>query len=655
MLRDFPPTFTTFLPGADGELAAHPDTRSPMAFLRWHMGQQPGVIAAATFVGFLWQLPLTLGPWLVGKAVDKGVLAGSPSDLLMWAGLLGLVTVIGAVFGIVMHTLVVRSWLIALYGTIQMVARKSVQMGHVLPRRTPTGEVLSVASSDSDEFGALTEITARAGSQLVAYLVVAAIVLKTSLAMGVLVLVAAPVIVGVALPLLRPLHRRQEVERSRSSELTSMATDIVAGLRILRGIGGEQTFGRNYAGQSQRTRQAGVSAGLWQAAIEATGVLLSGAFLVLLMWAGTLQVLDGNLSVGQLISFLGYGLFMVGPIQTFLEFAQKLIRALVSARKAIALFEQVPPWREPTSPVPLPAGGDLVDEVTGFVAVSGLLTIVVSAVPEASAELADRLGRYLTADVEPSRVDAEEPGGQLKGRAARGARAERAAERARIAAADELHVSRDWGVRLGDVDLGAARLADVRHRIVVSDTGSQLFAGTLQDAIDPHGRLTRQEAEDTIRVANAEDVYDALPGGWQGVLDERGRGLSGGQRQRVVLARVIGIDADILVLVEPTSAVDAHTEARIAERVAQHRRGRTTVVTTVSPLWLHHADRVALLDGGRVAVIGGHDELLKTNAAYRRVVARGLDEPPEAGPEVDSPRRQPEPIDGSLPATVGAP
>jgi len=655
MLHDFPPTFTTFLPGADGDAVILPDTRSPGAFLRWHLGQQRSVIAAATFVGFLWQLPLTLGPWLVGKAVDEGILAGSSSDLLLWAGLLGLVTVVGAVFGIAMHTLVVRSWLIALYGTIQMVARKSVQMGHVLPRRTPTGEALSVASSDSDEFGALTEITARASSQLVGYLVVAAIVLNTSLAMGVLVLVAAPVIVGVALPLLRPLHRRQEVERSRNSELTSMATDIVAGLRILRGIGGEATFGRNYAGQSQRTRRAGVSAGLWQAAIEATGVLLSGVFLVLLMWAGTRQVLSGGLSVGQLISFLGYGMFMVGPIQTFFEFAQKLIRALVSARKAIALLEQAPPWREPSSPVALPAVGDLVDEVTGFVAVSGLLTIVVSAVPEASAELADRLGRYLTADVEPSRIAAEEPGRGLKGRAARDARAERAAERARIAAADELHVSRDWGVRLGDVDLGAAGLADVRHRIVVSDTGSQLFAGTLQDAIDPHGRLTRQEAEDTIRVANAEDVYDALPGGWQGMLDERGRGLSGGQRQRVVLARVIGADAGILVLVEPTSAVDAHTEARIAERVACHRRGRTTVVTTVSPLWLHHADRVALLDGGRVVAVGGHDELLETNAAYRRVVARALDDPPESDPEVDPPRCGREPTFASPPPTVGEP
>jgi len=189
------------------------------------------VIVASIGVGILWQLPLTVGPWLVGKAVDQGILGGSWERTLTWAGLLLVVTLVGAAFGIAMHTLIVRSWLIALYGTTQMVARKAVQMGHVLPRRAPTGEVLSVASSDSDEFGALTEITARATAQLVAFLIVAAIVVNTSTTLGILVLCAAPVLVGVALPLLRPLHRRQGVERSRSSELTSMATDIVAGLR----------------------------------------------------------------------------------------------------------------------------------------------------------------------------------------------------------------------------------------------------------------------------------------------------------------------------------------------------------------------------------------------------------------------------------------
>ncbi len=628
-MRDFPPVITSFPTGRSddrpGRPPAQPDLRTPGAFLRWKLSQQRGVILAAAAVGVLWQLPLTVGPWLVGKAIDDGILPGDTAATLTWSGWLLLVTVIGCVFGIAMHTLVVRSWLIALYGTTLMVARKAVQMGHVLPRRAPTGEVLSVASSDSDEFGALTEITARASAQFVAYLVVAGIVLTTSLPLGLLVLGAAPVLVGVALPLLRPLHRRQEVERSRNAELTSMATDIVGGLRILRGIGGERTFGSNYASQSQRTRTAGVSAGIWQAGIEAIGVLFSGWFLVLLMWMGTREVQSGELTIGQLISFLGYGLFMIGPIQTFFEFAQKLTRALVSARRAIGIFEQEPPWIEPTAPVALPDTGALRDDHSGFVAAPGQLTVVVSAVPEDSAQLADRLGRYLPADTEPVAVVGE---GGLKGRAARREREERIAERARIAAEDQERATRPWGVRFGDVDLGQVRLSDVRRRIVVSDTGSQLFGGTLQDAIDPHGLLDRATAEETLRVANAEDVYDSLPGGWQGVLDERGRGLSGGQRQRVVLARALATAAPVLVLVEPTSAVDAHTEARIAERVSVHRRGRTTIVASVSPLWLHHADHVVLLIGGTVAATGTHQGLLADNPAYRRVVARSLDDVP---------------------------
>ncbi|HEX4472582.1 MAG TPA: ABC transporter ATP-binding protein [Nocardioides sp.] len=625
-MRDFPPEITTFYSAAGRKPGPAPDTRTPAAFLRWFLRFQWRVIALSTGVGVLWQLPLTVGPFLFGKAVDDGIHAHSTSGVLFWAGLLLLVTIVGATFGIVLHTLVVRSWLINLYGTTKMVTRKVVQMGHVLPRRTPTGEVLSVASSDSDEFGALTEIVSRSASQLVAYLIVAFIVLTTSPQLGVLMLLAAPVLVSAAMPLLKPLHRRQQLERSRNSDLTSMATDIVAGLRILRGIGGERTFGRNYDAQSQLARQAGVSAGIWQAVIEAVGVLFSGVFIVLLVWLGTHQVIEGDLTIGQLISFLGYALFMIYPIQTFFELAQKVTRAMVSARKAIAIFEHQPPWPDLETTTPLPDDADLYDELSGFTAHDGELTIVVSAVPEDTAALADRLGRYLRADTEPV---SQKVGEGLKGRAARRARAQRLAERARLAAMDEELASREWGVRLGGVDLGTAALDDVRRHILVSDTGSQLFAGTLQDAIDPHGRLTREQAELAVRVANAEDVYDALPGGWQGELDERGRGLSGGQRQRVVLARALAVEAPILVLVEPTSAVDAHTEARIAERVAAVRRGRTTVVSTVSPLWLHHADRVVLLEDGRVTVDGTHEELLGDSPAYRRVVGRALDAPVE--------------------------
>ncbi|MDE9364793.1 ABC transporter ATP-binding protein [Luteipulveratus sp. YIM 133132] len=621
-MRDFPPSVTTFWSPEGERAGSPPDTRSPFRFLLWMLRFQGGLVAVGTAFGVLWQLPLIAGPWVFGRSIDAGIVGDDPSAVAVGAVVLLLLTLVGAAFGIALHTLVVRTWLISLYGTTKMVTRKAAQMGHVLPRRSPTGEILSVASSDSDEFGAMTEIIARAGSQVVSFLAVAAIVMWTSPVMGATVLLAAPVLVGVALPFLRPLHRRQELERNRNSELTSMATDIVAGLRILRGIGGERTFGRNYATQSRSAREAGVSAGIWQAVIEALGVLFSGVFLVLLLWLGTHEVLAGRLTIGELVSFLGYGLYLIGPIRTFFEFAQKITRAMVSARKAIAIFESAPPWSDREEPLRLDPSAALSDGLTGFTARPGQLTVVVSAAPEESARLADRLGRYLPADTEPV---SEEPEHGLKGRAARRAQSERARRRAEIAARDAERTRGPWGASLGTVDLADAALADVRRTVLVSDTGSQLFAGTLQDAIDPHRRLTRAQAEEALRTANAEDVYDAMPGGWQGVLDERGRGLSGGQRQRVVLARALAADAPVLVLVEPTSAVDAHTEARIAERVAELRRGRTTIVCTVSPLWLHHADHVVLLADDEVVTEGRHHDLLGGDPAYRAVVARTIE------------------------------
>ena len=618
-MRDFPPDIRAFTDRATK--ADEPDTRSPRTFLRWMVRQQGALFWAGLLVAIVWMVPQTLGPWMVGRAIDTGIIAGDASATIRWVLILGAVTIVGALSGVVYHTIIVREWLIALYGTTKLVTRKALQLGHVLTRRTPTGEVLSVSGSDGDQFGALMEVATRAISQLVAYLVVAGIVLSTSVRMGVLVLLAAPLLVILGTPLLRPMQRWQGIERSRNSELTSMATDIVAGLRILRGIGGEETFGGNYAEQSQRVRHSGVLAGKWFGAVEAVGVLISGGFVVVLMWLGTREVAEGRLTVGQFVSFLGYGLFLLAPMRTFVEFALKWIRSVVSARKAIAVLSQRPPWVEPEHPQAFPAMAPIVDEASGAVFEPGRLTMVVSAVPDDSAALADRLGRYLPSD-QGTLVSDEIPE-DLKGRAARRERSRRTRQREEQAKRDEERARQAWGVRVGGIDLGAIHLDEVRRHLLVSDTSPQVFAGTLRDAVDPLGRLTRAEAELALHTAAAEDVFDAMPGGWQGELDERGRGLSGGQRQRFVLMRALAANPDVLVLVEPTSAVDAHTEARIAERLAPHRDGRTTIVMTASPLLLHHADVVILLEGGKATTRGRHVDLLASSAAYRSVVVRG--------------------------------
>ena len=349
-MRDFPPIVTSFWsPEGAQPLGEPPDTRSPLRSCAGCCASRATSSLVAIVLGVLWQLPLIVGPMAVrpgDRRRHRPRRRRRGRDVAPVALLV--VTLIGAVFGIALHTLVVRSWLISLYGTTMMVTRKAAQMGHVLPRRSPTGEILSVASSDSDEFGAMTEIIARAGSQLVSFLAVAAIVLATSPRLGVVVLVAAPILVGVALPFLRPLHRRQEVERSRNSELTSMATDIVAGLRILRGIGGERTFGRNYAAPvAERPGRRASRPASGRPSSRRSACCSPASSWCCCCGSAPARCSPTGSPIGELISFLGYGLYLIGPIRTFFEFAQKVTRAMVSARKAIAIFEPEPPWREP--------------------------------------------------------------------------------------------------------------------------------------------------------------------------------------------------------------------------------------------------------------------------------------------------------------------
>jgi ABC-type multidrug transport system fused ATPase/permease subunit len=155
----------------------------------------------------------------------------------------------------------------------------------------------------------------------------------------------------------------------------------------------------------------------------------------------------------------------------------------------------------------------------------------------------------------------------------------------------------------------------VRARICVVDKDVQLLSGRLRD------ELGRGDAEAALHAACAADVLEALSDGLDTALEERARQLSGGQRQRLVLARALTADPEVLVLDEPTSAVDAHTEARIADRLRALRARRTTVVLTSSPLVLDRADEVALLVDGHVVAVGTHRELL-SDEAYRATVLR---------------------------------
>lgn len=554
-----------------------PDVRSPGRYLWWvARGQKSTVLGGVTF-GIIWMVAQSVMPAIIGRAIDEGIRADDNGRLWMWAMILFGVGLLQATAGIFRHRFAVQNWLTAAYRTVQVVSRHAVRLGATLPRRVSTGEVISIGSSDLAHVGNSIEVMGRAAGAVVSFFVVAAILLNSSVTLGLLVLIGVPALLLVLGPILKPLQRRNMAQREMMGELNTLASDIVGGLRVLRGVGGEAVFHRRYAEESQRVRQAGVEVARLQSMLDALQVFLPGLFVVLVVWLGARFAVEGTITPGQLVAFYGYSAFLMIPLRTGTEVANKLIRGLVAGRRICRVLAVQPEAQDISEPRTASAQSELIDVRSGLRVQPGQLTAVVAEVPEDSAAVADRLGRFA-----------------------------------------------DGPALLGGVSLSELERDFVRQSILVSDSNATLFSGRLRDELDIRDTATDEDIARAIETASAEDVIEALDGGLETEVEERGRSFSGGQRQRLVLTRALVANPEILVLVEPTSAVDAHTEARIAQRLRRHRIGRTTVITTASPLMLDQADEVALMEDGLVVATGRHRDLMN-DPRYRHVVARGED------------------------------
>ncbi|GAA2723260.1 ABC transporter ATP-binding protein [Actinocorallia aurantiaca] len=545
-----------------------PDHRGPWRFLGWLARAQARTLLPAIGLSAVFMAVQALMPAAIGRAVDRGLVGRDESELLRWSLILLLLGLVQAAVGTPLHRLAVFVWLDTAYRTVQFVTRQATRLGATLPRRMSTGEVVAVGVSDVSKLSSAVEILTRGSGAVIAIATVTVVLLASTPRLGLVVLLGVPLIMAVSAPLMRPVHRRRTLQRELEGEVTGQAADLVAGLRVLRGLGGEEPFGRGFRARSQRLRGAGAHTAGAEATLKGAGVLLPGLLVLAVTWLGAHQLAAGTISAGELVAAYGYTAFLVNPLWTLADAAESFIKAHVAAARVVRLLALEPEHpgdgtREPDGP----EAAVLVDPGSGLRAEPGLLTAVVAG--ERAGELADRLGGYT-----------------------------------------------GEGVRYGGVPL--AELAGLRRRILVSGNEDRLFTGALAAELSPDGdeRALRR----AIRTACAEDVVETT--GLDGLVAEGGREFSGGQQQRLKLARALAADPEVLILVEPTSAVDAHTEARVAERLAGHRAGRTTVVFTSSPLVLDRADRVVWVSGGEVAAEGAHRELLDRAPDYRAAVTR---------------------------------
>jgi ABC-type multidrug transport system fused ATPase/permease subunit len=554
----------------DAELGT-PDHRSATRYLGWLVRRFRRTVYPAIAMAIFWMLCQAVVPAIVGKAIDAAV-GHDRRDLLDWSLVLFAVGVGQAYFGVSRHRFAVVNFLSALFATVQITVRQAVRLGSVLPRRIDTGEVVAIGTADIRAIGSAIDITARGTGSLLAVIVVTVILLTTSVPLGLVVVLGVPVLMAVVGLLIRPLHHRQQQTREQQGRLTSRAADLVGGLRVLRGVGGEAVIAERYRAESQTLRAAGVRTAGVESLLEAAQVLLPGIFLVLVTWLGARFALNGHITVGQLVSFYAYAAFLVAPLRQLTEALDKLTRGHVAGRRVVSLMGAETDLPDPAAPRPAEElAGDLADPRSGVVIRPGEITAIVAADPVDAAGIADRLGRYAE-------------GGVVAGR-----------------------------------PLDEFALAEVRQRILVADNDARLFTGPLRHDLDPRdtGRLPA-----ALHAAAAADILEALPDGLDSEVAERGRTFSGGQQQRLRLVRALVDDPETLILVEPTSAVDAHTEARIADRLVTARTGRTTVICTSSPLVLDRTDRVFYVEDGRVLADGNHHRLLAAEPRYARTVLR---------------------------------
>ncbi|EAP97304.1 putative ABC transporter transmembrane protein [Janibacter sp. HTCC2649] len=569
---------------------ALPDDATPPTdadrLLLWIVRRQWRTVAAGAAFGIPWMLSIALVPAAIGKAIDDGLVARDGRALLLWAGVIFGMGLLSAATTNLRHWFAVSNWLFAAFRAAIVTERAVRRAGPALTRDKPAGEVLTAFANDFWKLGMVFDVSARFAGAIVSFIVVSIILLQGSLLLGLVMLIGGPLLLASLSFVMRPLQKRQAAQREESGQLTALGADTVTGLRVLRGVGGEENFLHRYAAQSGRVRDAGVRLSGVQALLDAAQVLLPGLFVVVVTGLGAHLAVAGEISPGQLVAFYGYTAFLTMPLRTATEFVNKLITSRVMAGRLVSILAAQPDHPQTTQRVQLGTNGgarELVDPISGVRIEQGRLTAIVSARPEETAEIAARLGRTV-----PGR----------------------------------------HGVTWGDLAIDDLPIDDVRRSIVVSQSDPHLFSGPVRREL---GADSTPGADDdallaALHTADASDAVDSIDGGLDGELEERGRSLSGGQRQRLALARALLRDPEVLVLVEPTSAVDAHTEARIAERIPKHRNGSTTVVVTASPLLLDRADTVLVVEDGVVTTHGTHHDLVRNNPAYRRIVLRGEDD-----------------------------
>ena len=544
-------------------------------------------------VGLAWTAAKVSTGLIVRNAVDQGIIDDEPGALLKWSLILGCVAIASATFTGLRRYVAFREarWVEAhlrdrLFAHLQ-------RLHFAFHDQAQTGQLMSRANTDLQQVQAFVVMIPLTISNFVTVLAVTVILAVIDPVLTLLALGSLPFLNVVATRFSRTLFPSVMGIQRESAELAAVVEESVAGVRVVKGLGAERVQADRLKAEAEDVYDESMAAAMTRARFLPAMELLPNLGLIAVLGYGGHQVLNGSLSLGTLVMFNVYIAMLIWPLRMLGMIVAQSQRAAVSAERVDEVLATEPEVDDPAHPVALPPGGGEVRFAGvrfGYGRPDPVLDgFDLRVAPGESVALvgATGSGKTTVARLIPRFYDAE-----------------------------------SGTVGIDGADVRTLALEDLRRSVGIVFEDTFLFSDTIganiafADPDAPHAAVER-----AARLAGAHEFISALPEGYATTIGERGYSLSGGQRQRIAIARAILADPRVLILDDATSAVDPTKEHEIRDALTEVMRGRTTIVIAHRPATIALADRVVLIDGGRVVAEGTHASLLGTEPRYRQVLA----------------------------------
>jgi len=557
--------------------------------------QRSGVIGAA-LSGLLWQAGAVAAPLMVKYAIDHGVLTRDRHTLLVWLTALLGVGLLEMTAGAVRHLYAIRNRSRSDARVRDAIFAHALRLDASYHDRVGPGELMSRASSDSEHVARMMDAIGHTIGYVLTVFAVAIVLLVLDWKLALIVLIPLPLVSFAGWAYSRRYHARTERLQESWGRTATLTEETVVGIRVVKGLGAGQPLAAQFRERSASIVDRALDIARLDAFFMPALEFLPMLGLLAVLWLGGRRVIAGDLSLGSFVAFNAYVTMLVWPLRVLGQRVTTLQKAVGASARISEVLEAEPQLREPRHPVKLggPIRGDVRLEDVQFG-------------HEGDRPVLHGLDLHVPAGQSLALVGATGSGkSTIAGLLAR------------------LYDPDEGAVRLDGHDVRELRIADVRRAVALVFEETFLFTDTVRENI----RFGRPDAgnddvERAAALAGATEFIADLPDEYETVLGERGFSLSGGQRQRIAIARAILANPAVLVLDDATSAVDATKEHEIRAALTTVMEGRTTLVIAHRPATIALADRVAVLEGGRIVEEGTHAELLQRSIRYRMLLALG--------------------------------